>query len=119
MKKTATFLFAVGELIGIPMNRLIRIMTLALALGTVLTLSSQASAEHMRSDGRGGYYTHDGHIRSDGRGGFYTHDGHIRSDGRGGFYTPDGHVRSDGRGGYYTHDGHIRSDGWGGFYLPE
>ena len=26
---------------------------------------------------------------------------HISSDGRGGFYTDEGHVSSDGRGGYY------------------
>ena len=43
-----------------------------------------------------------------------AHADHIRSDGMGGYYTPDGHIRSDGMGGYYTPDGHIRSDGMGG-----
>lgn len=42
------------------------------------------------------------HIRSDGFGGFYTDEGHVRDDGFGGYYMPDGsHVRSDGFGGYY------------------
>ena len=46
------------------------------------------------------------------------HAEHIRSDGMGGYYTPNGHIRSDGMGGYYTPNGHIRSDGMGGYYMP-
>lgn len=70
------------------MNKFTKILAVALAIGT-LAFSTQAFAEHIRSDGRGGFYTRHDHIRSDGRGGFYTRDGHIRSDGRGGFYMPD------------------------------
>jgi hypothetical protein len=56
----------------------------------ILTIST-VQAEHIRSDGYGGYYdANGGHIRSDGNGGYYdTNGGHIRSDGFGGFYTPD------------------------------
>ena len=46
------------------------------------------------------------HIRSDGMGGFYTDQGHVRSDGMGGYYHPNGdHQRSDGFGGYYHNNG--------------
>ena len=31
-----------------------------------------------------------------------AHADHIMSDGMGGFYTPDGHAMSDGNGGLYT-----------------
>lgn len=43
---------------------------LVLALALLLPLSS-AFAEHIRSDGMGGFYTDRGHVRSDGMGGYY------------------------------------------------
>ena len=114
----------------LPVHTLTR-LTFALLLASSLSLCAHAdhiksdgnggfftSDDHIRSDGNGGYFTSDGHIRSDGNGGFFTPDGHIRSDGNGGFFTPDGHIRSDGNGGFFTSDGHIRSDGNGGLYTP-
>ena len=52
----------------------------------LIILSIPAFAEHIRSDGMGGFYTDNDHIRSDGMGGYYTNEGHIRSDGMGGYY---------------------------------
>ena len=77
----------------LPVHTLTR-LTFTLLLAGVLSFC--AHADHIRSDGNGGFYTTDEHVRSDGMGGFYTSDGHVRSDGNGGFYTSDGHIRSDG-----------------------
>ena len=82
-------------------KRLVRVAT-AMIMALSLGYSATVSADHIMSDGFGGYYTPDGHITSDGFGGYYTPDGHITSDGFGGYYTPDGHVTSDGFGGFYT-----------------
>lgn len=44
---------------------------LAVVLAVVL-VGTAAAAEHIRSDGHGGYWLPDGrHVRSDGHGGFY------------------------------------------------
>ena len=67
-----------------------RFVHVAVAMITAVSIgySATVSADHIRSDGFGGYYPPDGHIMSDGNGGFYTPDGHVMSDGNGGFYTP-------------------------------
>ena len=60
---------------------------LAVVLAVVL-VGTAAAAEHIRSDGHGGYWLSDGsHVKSDGHGGYREPDGrHVRSDGHGGFY---------------------------------
>ena len=46
---------------------------------------------------------------------------HVASDGYGGYILPDGsHMASDGYGGYIMPDGsHVASDGYGGYIMPE
>ena len=85
---------------------------LAVVLAVVL-VGTAAAAEHIRSDGHGGFWNSDGsHTRSDSHGGYGTRTGVIQgvtitavigmSDGHGGYWEPDGrHVRSDGHGGFY------------------
>ena len=52
-----------------------------------LLLISNSFAEHILSDGMGGFYTNEGHYMSDGVGGLYIlNGGHIMSDGVGGAY---------------------------------
>ncbi|MEI6376797.1 MAG: hypothetical protein WCO97_06340, partial [bacterium] len=68
---------------------------LLIPLGSVL-------ADHISSDGSGGYWTPCGHVNSDGSGGYWTKGGHVSSDGSGGYWVPGGgHVSSDGSGGYW------------------
>ena len=61
---------------------------LAVVLAAVL-VGTAAAAEHIRSDGHGGFWNSDGsHTRSDSHGGYWHSDGsHTRSDNHGGYWT--------------------------------
>lgn len=98
--------------LGMNSKPLLIAVLLLIPLGSVL-------ADHISSDGSGGYWTPCGHVSSDGSGGYWTKEGHVSSDGSGGYWTPGGgHVSSDGSGGYWTREGHVSSDGSGGYWTP-
>ena len=62
------------KIISIPFLNMIIVMRIYLSIFAFASLFFQVTAlhaEHIRSDGMGGYYTPDGHIRSDGMGGYY------------------------------------------------
>lgn len=70
-------------------NSLARIAATALLIG-LFSVGPNALANHIASDGRGGYIMSNGsHVSSDGRGGYIMPNGsHVSSDGTGGYFTP-------------------------------